>query len=62
MGQVGLGTQILRSKFEALTIELDIKEVNNDLSSNSSILKEKESDVWNYFNKYKNNNSILYTK
>ncbi len=62
MGQVGLGTQILRSKFEALTIELDIKEVNNDLSSNSSILKEKESDVWNYFDKYKDNNSILHAK
>ena len=48
--------------FDIRCIKLNIEKINNSSSSNLSVLKEKENDVWNYFDKYKNNNNILYTK
>ncbi len=37
-------------------------EVNDNSSSNSSASKEKGSNIWNYFNKYKDNNGVLHAK
>ncbi len=49
-------------KWQEENIELDIEKVNDSSSSNSSRSKEKGSDIWNYFDKYKDNNSILRIK
>ncbi len=51
-----------KCKWQGETIELDIKEVNDVLSFNSNTSKKKESNIWNYFNKYKDNNSVLHVK
>ena len=51
-----------KRKRQGETIELDIEEVNDGSSSNSSASKEKGSDVWNHFDKYKDNNGVLRAK
>jgi len=52
----------VKFKRQGKSIKINIKEVNDDSNSNSSISKKKGSDVWNYFNKYKDNNSVLCIK
>ena len=51
-----------KHKRQGENIELVIEEVNDNSSSNSNASKKKENNIWNYFNKYKDNNSILRAK
>ncbi|CAI2198010.1 6745_t:CDS:1, partial [Funneliformis geosporum] len=40
-------------------IKLDLEDNSN---STSSLVKENRSDIWKHFNKFKDNNNILWVK